>query len=681
MLGYVAVWDMMRTYYRAARRIAVARPILQRFLHLKITLSIHSMSLIKIEKACLSYGLQVLLDGIDLSIEKGQRLCLIGRNGAGKSSLLKVIAGEVDLDKGDVVRQNGLRVARLEQDLPEADDRLVIDAVAAGAEGLGDVLKAYRELTHLPSLTDEQMATLTHLQAQIDANDGWSLQQKVDEIISRLDLPANKYMRELSGGWRRRVALARALVLSPDVLLLDEPTNHLDIAAIEWLEKQLLGFNGALVFITHDRSLLQALATHIVELDRGHIRYWQGDYESFLTYREQALAEEARHNELFDKKLAQEEVWIRQGIKARRTRNEGRVRALKALREERKARREVVGKASFNVASSGDSGKLVAELNDVSYRYADKVILKNFSTRIIRGDRIGLVGANGAGKSTLLKLILGELTPQEGTVRLGTNLQVSYFDQLRDQLDLDKSAVDNVAEGRDFIEIDGKNKHIFSYLSDFLFSGERARTPIRALSGGERNRVLLAKLFSKTANLLVLDEPTNDLDVETLELLEELLTDYPGTILLVSHDRAFLNNIVSSVIAFEGQGQVLEYVGGYDDWIRQGGTWTRADLPEGKSTKETVAPTPSVSAPTEAPKTVAKPKKLSYKLQREFEELPANIEQLEKTIDTLQEQSSASGFYSQSQTEIDRVLQALASAQHELEVCFERWAELEDMQQ
>lgn len=638
------------------------------------------MSLIKIEKAVLTYGLQVLLDGVELCIEKGQRLCLIGRNGAGKSSLLKVIAGDVDLDKGEVIRQSGIRIARLEQDLPEADERTVFDVVAAGMQGIGEVLAEYRHLSHASEITEAMLARMAHLQHDIEANDGWSLQQKVEAILSRLDLPAERYMRELSGGWRRRVALAKALVLEPDVLLLDEPTNHLDIAAIDWLEKQLLNFTGALVFITHDRSLLQTLATHIAELDRGNLRYWAGDYPSYLVYREQALADEARHNELFDKKLAQEEVWIRQGIKARRTRNEGRVRALKALRETRSERRELIGKANFSLNSGDASGKLVADLKNVSYAWGNKTIVNDFSTTIVRGDRIGLVGANGAGKSTLLKLILGELEPQSGSVKLGTNLKVAYFDQLRDQLDLDKSAVDNIAEGREFIDIDGKSKHIFSYLSDFLFSGERARTPLRTLSGGERNRVLLAKLFSKSANLLVLDEPTNDLDVETLELLEEILTDYEGTVLLVSHDRAFLNNIVSSVIAFEGRGNVLEYVGGYDDWIRQGGKWTEADLPETAVASAPVAvakPAPVAHAPV---RTAAK-KKLSYKLQKEFDELPQKIEQLEDQLNKLQAQVAAQDFYEQAAASVEAKLQELASAQLQLEQCFERWAELEDIQQ
>ncbi|MES2676388.1 MAG: ATP-binding cassette domain-containing protein [Pseudomonadota bacterium] len=650
------------------------------------------MSLIKIEKAYLSYGLQVLLDGVELVVEKGQRLCLIGRNGAGKSSLLKVIAGEVDLDKGEVVLQNGIRIARLEQDLPDADDQLVFDLVASAFPGLGSLLSEYHHLAHGTEFTDEIMARMEKLQHDIEARDGWLMQQKVESILTRLDLPAEKFMSELSGGWRRRVALARALVLDPDVLLLDEPTNHLDIAAIDWLEKQLLNFNGALVFITHDRSLLQNLATHIVELDRGNLRYWSGDYASYLVYREQALAEEARHNDLFDKRLAEEEVWIRQGIKARRTRNEGRVRALKELRNVRSERREVIGKASFSLASGEASGKLVAELTNVSYAWGNKKIVENFSTTIVRGDRIGLVGANGAGKSTVLKLILGELQAQKGNVRLGTNLSVAYFDQLRDQLDLNQSAVDNIAEGREFIEIDGKSKHIFSYLSDFLFSGERARTPLRALSGGERNRVLLAKLFSKSANLLVLDEPTNDLDVETLELLEEILTDYQGTVLLVSHDRAFLNNIVSSVIAFEGRGNVLEYIGGYDDWLRQGGKWTESDLPEDDVglTQSVVQPVTSansgnavveIAAANNLPKIQPRMKKLSYKFQKEFDELPKLIEVVEQKITELKKEISATDFYSQVLKVREEKLQVLAQAELQLENYFERWAELENMQQ
>ena len=400
------------------------------------------MSLITIENAALSYGVQVLLDDVSLQVEKGQRLCLIGRNGAGKSSLLKVIGGDVELDGGTVWRKPGIRVARLEQDLPEADDASVYDVVASGLQGVGELIAQYHQLSLKGDEASlKQMADLQH---QIEAKDGWSLQQRVETTLSKLELPADRLMRELSGGWRRRVALAKALVIEPDLLLLDEPTNHLDIAAIEWLEKQLLSFNGALVFITHDRSLLQKLATHIAELDRGTLRYWKGDYASFLEYREQVLADEAKHNALFDKRLAQEETWIRQGIKARRTRNEGRVRALKAMREERSERREKQGQANFQLSSGEVSGKLVAELKLVSYGWRDRLLVRDFSSVIMRGDRIGLIGANGIGKSTLLKLILGEIEPQEGSVRLGTNLSVAYFDQLRDQLNLDKSAVDNV---------------------------------------------------------------------------------------------------------------------------------------------------------------------------------------------------------------------------------------------
>lgn len=633
------------------------------------------MSLIRLENAQLSYGLQVLLDGVDLSIEKGRRLCLIGRNGAGKSSLMKVLAGEVDLDGGTVQLAPEVKVARLAQDLPEADDQTVFDMVSAGLEGVGALLQAFHRLSMAGG--DVDMEELARLQQKIEAVDGWQFQQTVETTLSRLGLNGDWLMANLSGGWRRRVALARALVCQPDVLLLDEPTNHLDIAAIEWLEQQLLQFQGALVFITHDRSLLQSLATDIAELDRGHLRTWAGTYDRYLEYREQALAEEARHNALFDKKLAQEETWIRQGIKARRTRNEGRVRALKAMRETRRERRELQGKANFSVTTGERSGKLVAELERVSYHYPDKPIVSDFSTVVMRGDRIGLIGANGAGKSTLLKLILGELEPQEGRVRLGTNLQVAYFDQLREQLDLNQSAVDNIAEGREFIELNGKSRHIISYLSDFLFTGERARTPLRALSGGERNRVLLAKLFSKPANLLVMDEPTNDLDVETLELLEDLVTEYDGTVLLVSHDRAFLNNIVTSVIAFEGRGEVREYVGGYDDWLRQGGRWTDDREPRtGQAGNQ--AP---VSASTEKkPAARAKTRKLSYKLQREFDQLPERIEALEAELESLQSRAADPGFYSEAQEIVDAHLKVLAETEQKLEQCFERWAELEDMQ-
>lgn len=647
------------------------------------------MALLTVDRAQLNYGLQILLDKVDFIVERGQRWCLIGRNGAGKSSFFKVLSGEVTLDGGTVKIDRGVRVARLAQDLPEADDRSVFDVVAEGLPGVGQLLGRYYQLTEGTGQLAESadaaaseawVEELTQIQGKLEALDGWALQQKVDAILTRLELVGSAPMTSLSGGWRRRVALAQALVIEPDILLMDEPTNHLDIAAIEWLEKELKAFTGALIFITHDRALLRSVATHIAELDRGHLRTWAGNYDSYLEYRERALAEEARHNELFDKKLAQEEVWIRQGIKARRTRNEGRVRALKDMRDERRQRRVQQGNASFDLGKAGLSGKLVAELDGVSFAYGGRRIVDNFSTRIIRGDRIGLVGPNGAGKSTLLKLILGELTPDAGSVKLGTNLSVAYFDQLRDQLDLDKNAVDNVSEGRESIEINGRSKHVISYLSDFLFSGERARTPVRALSGGERNRVLLAKLFSKSANVLVLDEPTNDLDVETLELLEEVLGQFDGTVLLVSHDRAFLNNLVSSVFAFEGSGQVREYIGGYDDWLRQGGKWVEAETKDEATSSKTHSSTEAKAAPSAAaPEKPQAVKKLSYKLQREFDALPQKIETLEAQIEALQLQMAEPDFYNAPAEQVDEHLRQVAQVQQSLDESFERWAELEEL--
>lgn len=639
------------------------------------------MPLLELKNASLHYGTQELLDQVDLGIEKGQRLCLIGRNGAGKSSLMKVLQGEVALDDGNVWRQPELKIARLEQDLPDADDLTVYDAVALGLKDVGALLAEYHHVV-MEEPTDAQLARLGRLQQSIDACDGWSVQQRIESVISRLQLPMDKIMAELSGGWRRRVALARALVIEPDVLLLDEPTNHLDVLAIEWLEKQMLDFNGAIIFITHDRSLLQTAATDIAELDRGHLRLWHGDYQSFLTFREQQLAEEERHNALFDKRLAEEEKWIRQGIKARRTRNEGRVRALKAMREERGQRREKQGSATIKLSAGDSSGKLVAELKSVTHGWEGWPLIKDFSTRIIRGDRIGFIGPNGIGKSTLLKIILGQLEPSAGSVKLGTNLTVAYFDQLRDQLDLDKSAVDNVSEGRDSITIGGEDRHIISYLSDFLFSGERARTPLRALSGGERNRVLLAKLFSKDSNLLVLDEPTNDLDVETLELLEEVLANYNGTVLLVSHDRAFLDNVVTSTIAFEGNGHVAEYVGGYGDWLRQGGRWPSQD---GASNKTEALDTDSDSAAKLAAEkanatSAVKKKKLSYKFQRELDALPAQIEAAEALVETLEAECGAADFYQKDHETVSGKLAELGDAQAQLEALYDRWSELEDMQ-
>lgn len=629
------------------------------------------MTLLKFTDVSLAYGMTPLLDQVSWQIEKGERVCIIGRNGTGKSSLLSLVKGTNHADDGEIWRTPTLKIGELPQELPKADNRLVFDVVAEGLAGVGELLARYHHLSQNIN-DDEDLQKLMQVQQQLEAKDGWRLQQLVETTLTRLQLPAEKRLEELSGGWRRRVLLAQALVAEPDLLLLDEPTNHLDIGAINWLEAALLDFKGAILFITHDRSFLQHLATRILELDRGHLIDWQGDYASFLAHKEQQLAAEETANALFDKKLAQEEVWIRQGIKARRTRNEGRVRALKALRQERAQRREVQGKASFQVDSSEKSGKQVIVAENISFAYGDTPQVKDFSIIIQRGDRIGLLGANGTGKTTLLKLLLGELQPNSGEVKHGTKLDVAYFDQLRNQLDESKTVLDNIAEGRDFISIAGQERHVLSYLGDFLFSPQRARTPVKALSGGERARLLLAKLFSKPANLLVLDEPTNDLDIETLELLEEVLDNFTGTVLIVSHDRAFLDNVVTSTLVFEGEGAVKEYIGGYEDWLRQGGSPKLLGIADDKPTlaKETT----NISKPTT--EATAK-RKLSYKEQRELQELPAKIEELEKELAELQQQVNAAEFYQQPATVTSAVLEKLTSGQQQLDQLLERWAELE----
>jgi ATP-binding cassette subfamily F protein uup len=543
---------------------------------------------------------------------------------------------------------------------------------------VGELLAEYHHLS-MNIQDQDDLDKLMHVQQALEAKDGWRLQQLVESTLSRLQLPADRTLAELSGGWRRRVLLAQALVSEPDLLLLDEPTNHLDIGAIAWLEEALTGFNGAVLFITHDRAFLQNLATRILELDRGHLIDWNGDYASFLVHKEQQLAAEETANALFDKKLAQEEVWIRQGIKARRTRNEGRVRALKALRAERGERRDRQGKASFQVEVAEKSGKQVVVAEHISFAHpGGEPLIRDFSIVIQRGDRIGLLGANGTGKTTLLKLLLGELQPSSGVIEFGTKLEVAYFDQLRHQLELEKTVVDNLAEGREFISIDGQNRHVLSYLGDFLFSPQRARTPVKALSGGERARLLLAKLFSKPANLLVLDEPTNDLDVETLELLEEVLLGFQGTVLMVSHDRAFLDNVVTSTLVFQGGGEVREYVGGYQDWLRQGGSPRLLGVAEsGGETKEASKPQPAPVAPVATEAAPAK-KKLSYKLQRELEALPGQIDELEKRIEVLQAEVSEPAFYQQPADVTAAALARLEALQQELDGLLERWAELEE---
>ncbi|GAB3463697.1 ATP-binding cassette domain-containing protein [Azotobacter salinestris] len=638
------------------------------------------MTLLKFTDVSLAYGAMPLLDQVSWQIARGERVCIIGRNGTGKSSMLRLVKGDQQADDGEIWRAPGLKIGELPQELPRADERTVFDVVAEGLAGVGDLLAQYHHLSQ-NIRTDADLEKLTRVQQELEAKDGWRLQQLVDSTLSRLQLPADRTLAELSGGWRRRVLLAQALVSEPDLLLLDEPTNHLDIGAIAWLEEALAGFNGAVLFITHDRAFLQNLATRILELDRGHLIDWNGDYASFLVHKEQQLAAEEAASALFDKRLAQEEVWIRQGIKARRTRNEGRVRALKAMRAERAERRERQGKANFQVEAAEKSGKQVIVAEDVTFAYPGEApLIRDFSMVLQRGDRIGLLGANGTGKTTLLKLLLGELEPTAGRIHIGTKLEVAYFDQLRHQLEPEKTVIDNIAEGREFITINGQNRHVLSYLGDFLFSPQRARTPVKALSGGERARLLLAKLFSKPANLLVLDEPTNDLDVETLELLEEILLDFPGTVLMVSHDRAFLDNVVTSTLVFQGDGRVREYVGGYQDWLRQGGSPRLLGVGERPSQEETSkreAPATTALAETASPSTVPR-KKLSYKLQRELEAIPGQIDAVEAELAELQERIADPVFYQQPTAQTGPVLARLEDLQQELDRLLERWAELEE---
>jgi len=638
------------------------------------------MTLLKLTDVSLAYGAMPLLDQVSWQIARGERVCIIGRNGTGKSSLLRLVKGDQTADDGEVWRAPGLKIGELPQELPRADERTVFDVVAEGLAGVGELLAQYHHLSQ--NIHNEaDLDKLMHVQQDLEARDGWRLQQLVDSTLSRLQLPADKTLAELSGGWRRRVLLAQALVSEPDLLLLDEPTNHLDIGAIAWLEEALLGFQGAVLFITHDRAFLQNLATRIIELDRGHLIDWNGDYASFLVHKEQQLAAEETANALFDKRLAQEEVWIRQGIKARRTRNEGRVRALKEMRNERSERRERQGKANIQLDTAEKSGKQVMVAKNVSFAHpGGPALVRDFSLVLQRSDRIGLLGANGTGKTTLLKLLLGDLQPTSGSIEIGTRLEVAYFDQLRHQLEPEKTVIDNLAEGREFITIDGQNRHVLSYLGDFLFSPQRARTPVKALSGGERARLLLAKLFSKPANLLVLDEPTNDLDVETLELLEEVLLTFPGTVLMVSHDRAFLDNVVTSTLVFEGEGRVREYVGGYQDWLRQGGSPRLLGVGENKTSKAEVGASESEVAVPAAVATaveVAPKKKLSYKHQRELEAIPGQIDALEVQMAALQAEMAAPAFYQRSSVETAAVLSRLESLQRELDQLLERWAELE----
>ena len=647
------------------------------------------MTLLKLTQVSLAYGATPLLEEVSWQIARGERVCIIGRNGTGKSSMMHLVKGSRLADSGEIWRAPGLKIGELPQELPAADDKTIFEVVAEGLDGVGALLAEFNHISQNIH-SDEDLQKMMHVQQELEARDGWRLQQLVDSTLSRLQLPADKKMNQLSGGWRRRVLLAQALVAEPDLLLLDEPTNHLDIGAIAWLEDALLNFQGAVLFITHDRAFLQNLATRILELDRGHLIDWNGDYASFLVHKEQQLAAEETANALFDKKLAQEEVWIRQGIKARRTRNEGRVRELKALRMERSQRRERQGTANITIGTAEKSGKQVIVVNKVSFAHpGGRELIKDFSMVLQRGDRIGLLGANGSGKTTLLKLLLGDLQPSKGTIEVGTKLEVAYFDQLRHQLDPEKTVIENVGEGSDTIMINGQSKHVLSYLGDFLFSPQRARTPVKALSGGERARLLLAKLFTRPANLLVLDEPTNDLDVETLELLEEVLMEFKGTVLIVSHDRAFLDNVVTSTLVFDGSGTVREYVGGFEDWLRQGGSIrllgaedekevkSAADTPVKGELEHTNMQKNEQSLQNSGDDGIVPKKKLSYKLQRELDAIPAQIDSLETELAALHEQVSQADFYLQPAQQTESVLAKINAVQAQLDALIERWTELD----
>ncbi|MBY6063080.1 ABC transporter ATP-binding protein [Pseudidiomarina sediminum] len=632
------------------------------------------MTVLRVQQAQLAFGREPILDHVDLVIEAGERLCLVGRNGAGKSTLLKAIAGDIQLDDGVIQTVGDTVVARLPQDPPPNLEQSVYDYVAEALAGTGDVLKKYHDVSlQLTAAPDDGalLAQLASLQTQLEAVDGWQLQTRIEQTLTRLGLEENTSMATLSGGWLRRVALARALVVDPDLLLLDEPTNHLDIDMVRWLESILLEFRGAVLFISHDRMFIRHLATRIIDLDRGQLASFPGDYDSYLVKKQELLEIEANQNAEFDKKLAQEETWIRQGIKARRTRNEGRVRALQALRKERQQRREQQGSARLAVQESGRSGKLVFEGEQVSLSFAEKPILDDFNLTLQRGDKIALVGPNGCGKSTLIRILLGQQAVDSGKVKLGTNLEVAYFDQHRAKLDPEKSVADNVGDGKQDVTFNGRTRHILSYLQDFLFAPQQARTPVHALSGGERNRALLAKLFLQPSNLLVLDEPTNDLDIDTLELLEQIVTDYQGTVILVSHDREFVNNTATSILLFEGEGKVTEIVGDFND--------VEHYLSQQKSVG--TKPSPKQSEKPMNKGSVQPKKKLSYKLQRELDMLPEHIEALETEQEELQAQVSDPAFYNRPHSETGPVLERLSAIENDLMVALERWDELENLQQ
>ena len=617
------------------------------------------MSLLQARNLYHSYGDQPLLDDVSLTLEPGERVCLVGRNGSGKSTLLKIIAGDIKVDEGEIIHSTELRIAELRQDVPQDFSGSVYDCVAQGIGELGGVITDWHHAAIASATDPAALQLMQRYQDQIEAHGAWNLENRISSTISRLSLIPDQSFEDLSGGMKRRALLGQALVAEPDLLLLDEPTNHLDIDSILWLENLLLGFNGTLVFITHDRDFLQRIATRIIDLDRGHLSSWPGDYKRYLEARAAQLETESRHNALFDKKLAQEEAWIRQGIKARRTRNEGRVRALEKMREQRALRRERSGSAKLTAQQAEASGKIVNEADDLGFAWQDKTIVRDFSCKILRGEKIGILGPNGCGKSTLIQLLLGQIKPQTGWVKTGTRLEVAYFDQHREALDSQKSVRDNLAAAGDQVTINGRSRHVVGYLKDFLFSEKSIHMPVKALSGGERNRLLLARLFTRSFNFLVMDEPTNDLDIETLELLEELLIEYSGTLLLVSHDRQFIDNTVTSTLVFEGQGMVNEYVGGYQDWLRQ------------RSVDETQTETVAAVKKTKSNADKRGPE------QKELRALPGKIEKLEAKIEVLHLKISAVDYYQQDAAVISREQQQLQALESELQGLYQRWEELE----
>jgi ATP-binding cassette subfamily F protein uup len=630
------------------------------------------MALISIQDVTVSFGGPLLLDGVDLSIDRGERVCLVGRNGTGKSTIMRLIAGEVKPDSGKIVYQQGVRIMLLTQEVPHTLVGNVFDVVSSAFGEQGQMLAAYHRVSSMLAHdhSEKLMAELEDVQHRFESAGGWQMQQRVEEILTRLQLSEDAEFSELSGGLKRRVLLAKALAGQPDLLLLDEPTNHLDIDSISWLEEFLLSYGGTLLFVTHDRALLQKLATRIVDLDRGRLTSWPGSYQTYIELKQAALDAETVENAKFDKKLATEEVWIRQGVKARRTRNEGRVRALKELRRTRSQRREVMGAARLQIQEAERTGKLVIEARNVSYGYCNRPGISDFSTTIMRGDKVGIIGPNGSGKTTLLKILLGDLKPQKGIIRLGTNIEMAYFDQHRAQLDDEKTVQDNVANGSDHVTINGNRRHVIGYLHDFLFTPARARSPVKVLSGGERNRLLLARLFTRPSNVLVLDEPTNDLDIETLDLLEELLMDYPGTVLLVSHDRAFLNNVVTSTLVFEGDGKVNEYVGGYDDWLRQSQRKIGVSVVPVNIDEKKAALVPQKE----------KSRRLTFREQKELEALPRHIEELETEQQQIIVVMADPAFYRESGKKVTETMARLEAVEKELFDSYARWEALAALQ-